>query len=152
MNFAYRILNTFSSVERDEALPLLLLFFHSFLNGISLILFETTANTLFLLKYNTESLPYVYIFSAIFSVIIGFIYSKLEQKSSVSSFLKFMILFILSIYILFYLIIKFTDSKLSFMFIMIFKDIVWMFAGMEFGLLIGYIFDIRQKAKDCLDF
>jgi AAA family ATP:ADP antiporter len=135
------------SIEKDEFLPLGFLFIHSFLNGIALTFFETTANTLFLMHYNTSELPYVYILTALVSVIAGFYYSKLEEKLSIEKLLKITMLFVLSIVVFFLLFINFSDSKLAYMGIMVMKDMIWMFAGMEFGILSGLMFNIRQGKR-----
>ncbi|EDZ63576.1 transporter, Major Facilitator superfamily [Sulfurimonas gotlandica GD1] len=142
-----KLFYVFKSIEKDEVQPLLLLFLHSFLNGLSLTFFETTANTLFLMKYDTSQLPYVYIITAIVSVIAGFYYSKLENKLSIQKLLKITLLFVLSIFIIFLVLIKFSDSKLAFMGIMVFKDMMWMFVGLEFGILSSFLFNIRQGKR-----
>lgn len=125
----------------------MLLFFHSFLSGISLVYFETTANTLFLMEYNISELPYVYIIASLVSVLIGVFYARLEEKFQIQKLLKISLFFVLSVIIIFFILIKFNDTKLSAMGIMVFKDILWMFVGMEFGILTGIIFDIRQGKR-----
>ena len=125
----------------------MLLFFHSFLSGISLVYFETTANTLFLMEYNISELPYVYIIASLVSVLIGVFYARLEEKFQIQKLLKISLFFVLSVIIIFFILIKFNDNKLSAMGIMVFKDILWMFVGMEFGILTGIIFDIRQGKR-----
>jgi|GEM_PF-2367102 len=125
----------------------MLLFLHSFLSGISLVFFETAANTLFLMEHSISELPYVYIVASILSVLMGVVYTKLEQKIDIQKLLKISLYFVLCMIVLFFVLIKFNDNKLSFMGIMIFKDILWMFVGMEFGILTGIIFNIRQGKR-----
>ena len=123
------------------------MFVHSFLNGISLVFFEATANTLFLTQYDTSELPYVYILTSIISVFLGFLYTKLEEKFVIKKLLNITLLFILASVVIFYVVIKLFDIKLANMGIMVFKDIIWMFSGIEFGILTGIIFDIRQGKR-----
>ena len=134
-------------MEQSEKPALLLLFLHSFLSGISLVFFETAANTLFLMEHNISELPYVYIIASILSVLMGIIYTKLEKKLDIQKLLKLSLYFVLGVIVIFFILIKFNDNKLSFMGIMIFKDILWMFVGMEFGILTGIIFNIRQGKR-----
>ncbi len=124
-----------------------MLFLHSFLSGISLVFFETAANTLFLMEYNISELPYVYISASILSVLMGLFYTKLQDKIDIQKLLKISLYFVLAMIIVFFILIKFNDHKLSAMGIMIFKDILWMFVGMEFGILTGIIFNIRQGKR-----
>jgi len=99
------------------------------------------------MEYDTTELPYVYIFTSIISVSLGFVYTKFEEKFRVKKLLNITFLFLVSLVVIFYLLIKFYDIKITHMAIMIFKDIIWMFAGIEFGILSGIIFDIRQGKR-----
>lgn len=99
------------------------------------------------MKYNTSELPYVYILTAFISVIAGFYYAKLEEKLSIAKLLKITMLFVLGIVVFFLILIKFSDTKLAFMGIMVFKDMIWMFVGIEFGILSGLLFNIRQGKR-----
>ncbi|MDB2562485.1 MFS transporter [Sulfurimonas sp.] len=142
-----KLSKAFRSIERVEVLPLTLLFFHSFLNGVALVFFETTANTLFLMEYDTGTLPYVYILTALVSVIFGYFYTKLEDNVTVTKLLRITMLFVIAVIFFFLVLIKYSDSKLAYMGIMVSKDLVWMFIGMEFGILTGMIFNIRQGKR-----
>jgi len=141
------VINLLKSIEKNEVLPVTLLFLHSFLNGLALVYFEATANTLFLINYNVSELPYIYIFTAITSVILGYFYTKLEQNLNIKKLLSITLLVASSIIIAFFLAIKLAETKLLFMLIMIFKDIMWIFVGIEFGVLMGLMFNIRQGKR-----
>jgi len=99
------------------------------------------------MEYNISELPYVYIIASVLSVFMGVLFAKLEKKLNLQKLLKISLYFVLAMIIAFFILIKFNDSKLSFMGIMVFKDILWMFVGMEFGILTGIIFDIRQGKR-----
>ncbi|MEA3354647.1 MAG: MFS transporter [Campylobacterota bacterium] len=135
------------SVEKNEIFPLTLLFIHSFLNGLALVFFETAANTLFLMNYNTSELPYVYILTSFVSVLVGYYYTKLENNLSIQKLLSITLFFILFIMAFFFISISIFDSKALTMGIMIFKDVAWVFVGIEFGMLTGIIFNIRQGKR-----
>jgi hypothetical protein len=140
-------INSIISVEKNESLPLLLLFIHSFFNGISLVFFETVANTLFLIKYDTSELPLVYILTSIASVMLGVLYTKFEEKFNVDKLLKITLIFLFSCVALFFILINIFNIDIAYMFIMVFKDILWIFAGIEFGILTGIMFNIRQGKR-----
>jgi len=99
------------------------------------------------MEYNISELPYVYISASILSVLMGLFYTKLQDKIDIQKLLKISLYFVLAMIIVFFILIKFNDHKLSAMGIMIFKDILWMFVGMEFGILTGIIFNIRQGKR-----
>jgi len=141
------IINLFKSIEKNEILPVSFLFLHSFLNGLALVYFEATANTLFLMNYDVSELPYIYILTAITSVVLGYFYTKLEHSLNINKLLSITLLFAATLIIAFFIAIKLSESKLLFMLIMIFKDIMWIFVGIEFGILMGLMFNIRQGKR-----
>lgn len=124
-----------------------MLFIHSFLNGLALVYFETTANTLFLMNYNISELPYIYILTALVSVAIGSFYTKLEKILNIQKLLLLTLLFAISVVAIFFLLIKIFELKMFYMWIMIFKDVMWVFVGIEFGILLGLMFNIRQGKR-----
>ncbi|MBN2826172.1 MAG: MFS transporter [Campylobacterales bacterium] len=128
-------------------MPLSMLFIHSFLSGVALIFFETTANTMFLTDFGTSELPYVYILTAFVSVVAGFGYTKLEQRLDIKMLLKITLGFVLFIVVSFFILIRISDNSAASMAIMVFKDVVWMFVALEFGILSGIIFNIRQGKR-----
>lgn len=139
--------NLFIDIKEGELGILTIIFIHSFLNGFALIFFETTASTLFLMEYSSSEIPLVYILSAVASVFFGYFFTKLESSIDVKKLLKITLFFILFSILAFFLVIKFNDNRVSYFGIMIFKDILWMFAGIEFGIITSIVFDIRQGKR-----
>jgi ATP:ADP antiporter, AAA family len=99
------------------------------------------------MNYNITELPYVYMFSAVASVIVGYFYTQLEEKIDVQKLLKVTLFFILVIVSSFFIALKMSTSKEVYMVLMSFKDLIWIFVGMEFGILTGMIFNIRQGKR-----
>jgi len=124
-----------------------MLFLHSFLSGVALIFFETTANTMFLMNFSATHLPYVYILTAFVSVIIGYLYTRVEERLDIKMLLKVTIGFVLVSIIAFFIVIQLSNHKIASMAIMVFKDVLWMFVSIEFGILTGIIFNIRQGKR-----
>ncbi len=99
------------------------------------------------MRYGVSELPYVYIFTALFSVLIGLVYAKMQNSLDIQKVLRVTMYFMLALILSFFLLIKFAEYQLTYMGIMIAKDILWLFIGMEFGILSGIIFDIRQGKR-----
>ncbi|MEA2028744.1 MAG: hypothetical protein U9N49_07185 [Campylobacterota bacterium] len=135
------------TIEKDEFLPLTMLFMHSFLSGIALIFFETTANTIFLVDLGVSHLPYVYILSAIVSIVAGYSYTLFEERLDIKMLLKIMLGFVLFIVTSFVILIQISNHPFISLALMVFKDLIWIFVSMEFGLLIGIILNIRQGKR-----
>ncbi|MEA3490514.1 MAG: MFS transporter [Campylobacterota bacterium] len=140
-------LRILDSIEKSEVLPLVLLFTFSFLNGMALVFFETTANTLFLIKHDIKTLPYVYILTALVSVIFGYFYDRLESRIPITKLLRIILLFVMTIILFFFILIKLNDSEWVYLGLMVSKDLVWIFISIEFGILSSMIFNIRQGKR-----
>lgn len=137
----------FSSVEKNEVVPLALLFSYAFLNGFAMVLFDTTASTLFLLHYDTNDLPYVYIATAFLSVFVGFLYTKIEEKIELKKLLQIIMIFVFIADSAFFVVLSFDSSGIGAMAMMVFKDTLIMFVGVVFGIISGLIFNIRQSKR-----
>jgi len=126
---------------------LALLFLHSFLSGIALIFFETTANTMFLSHFDAAHIAYIYIATAFVAVLVGYNYSKLEERLDIKTLLKATMGFVVLIVTLFFIMLKLDNHQVATIAIMIFKEIIWIFISIEFALLSGMIFNIRQGKR-----
>lgn len=138
---------TVLNIRPGEGLPLTLLLIHSFAQGLSFVFLETPANTLFLSKFSVESLPYVYIATAIVSTLIGFGYSKMEASIPPAKLLSVTLIFLLVMTGLFYGAFLLYDSKWLTMGLMIWKDVWWALTGIEFWALAGFLFNVRQGKR-----
>ncbi len=68
------------NIRPGEGVPLALLLAHSFLNGLSAVFLDTAASSFFLARYGAVMLPYVYLGTAVLSVIIGLVYARVEAR------------------------------------------------------------------------
>ena len=114
---------------------------------MALVYFETTASTLFLIRYDIDELPIVYIFTAFISILLGLLYTKLVENLSIQKLLITTMVFLSIVIFFFYIVIQILNLDFSYMGVMIFKDILWIFAGIEFGIISGILFNIRQNKR-----
>ena len=99
------------------------------------------------MNYDTSDLPYIYILASIVSVVIGYFYTVLENNLNIKKLLSITLFLILLIVIFFFVSITVFKIKALYMWIMVFKDVLWIFVGIEFGILTGMIFNIRQGKR-----
>ena len=83
------------NIQPGEGLPVALLLSHSFFMGLAGVLFYTAASALFLAAFAPDTLPYVYIASAGFVALGGFLYAKLEAWVPVSRLLPATLVFLI---------------------------------------------------------
>jgi AAA family ATP:ADP antiporter len=100
-----------------------------------------------LIRYDITELPFVYILTAIISIALGLLYTRFVETFSVQKLLKTTMFFLAIVIFSFYSLIQIFNFDFSYMGIMIFKDILWIFAGIEFGIISGIIFNIRQNKR-----
>jgi len=134
-------------IRAGEGLPLFLLLIHSFFKGIALVFFEVSANTLFLQTFDANALPYVYIATAITTVGLGFVYSRLETRISAAHLLNTTLLFLLFMLLVFYIGISQTQAPWLIMAMMVWKGVHWILLTLEFWALAGLLFNVRQGKR-----
>src|SRR5215831_7620230 len=86
------------NIAPGEGLPVALLLSHSFFMGLAGVFFYTAASAVFLMTFAPTTLPYVYMASAGFVALCGFLYAKLETRLPVSLLLPAtLVLLVLSV-------------------------------------------------------
>ena len=141
------VLKKVLNIEKGEGKSFSLFLIHSFSKGGILVLFETVANTKFLDTFSSDMLPFAYIGISVVSILIGFLYSKLENIVSTFKLLLSLLFFLIGVSGFFFLSITFSDSKIVIFFMFIWKSVQWILLGLEFWSLAGMIFDVRQGKR-----
>lgn len=152
-------LATLFNVRQGEGKPLMLLIAHSFFSGLGIVFFEISTNTLFLSLNQTYPmfsaqlvLPYVYIVTAMITIGLGTIYSKLESRLNPANLLKITLSFLLGMLVVFYIgayaLIDNVNYGLWFaVALMIWKGVHWTLLMLEFWALAGLLFNVRQGKR-----
>jgi len=86
------------NIAPDEGVPVALLLSHSFFMGLAGVFFYTAASAIFLMTFAPTALPFVYMASAGFVALCGFLYAQLEARLPVSRlFLATLVVLVLSV-------------------------------------------------------
>ncbi len=147
MNIVKNKLEKVFNIRTREDYPAILLFIHSFFQGISLVFLITASYALFLSAFNVRTLPYVYIISAGMIAGVRFAYSKIEQNISFTTLIFFKTGFILFSVEIFYLCLRLTESEWVIMALVIWHNVLIVFADLDFLGLAGRIAGLRQNKK-----
>ena len=75
------VLSRLASVEPGEGRTASLMLAHSFFMGLATVFFETAASALFLSRFGSASLPYVYVAAAGLNIAVGFAYTRLSART-----------------------------------------------------------------------
>ncbi|MDQ3550044.1 MAG: MFS transporter [Bacteroidota bacterium] len=134
-------------IRKSESKLVEKLFIFEFFQGAAIAIFFTTAISIFLERKPTSELPVVFIISAILLWIFGFIYSKLENKVPFRSVILTVLIFNLSVIVLFRLLMQHqSESWFLFLFLSFF-NVLYLLNNLEFWGLTALLFDVRQSKR-----
>jgi ATP:ADP antiporter, AAA family len=144
MKFALgKVLNIKSGEEGKVGLLLI----YSFFIGITLALFYTASNTLFLQDFQAKDLPYVYILSGIIGYALWFITSRLKKYLSGTKLIIAYLLLLLFSFLFFGLGVQlFPGKSLSFAMLIWFGVLLYIKAVAFWGVA-GRLFDLQQGKR-----
>ena len=135
------------NVEPGEGRPLTFLMIHAFFVGITQVTFFTASNALFLVEFSAETLPFVYMVSAVVSTLTGGIYATFERRLSIQSLLTITLLFLLISVSAFRLSIELTGSKWPAFGLMVWFVVLRALLNVELWGLSGRLFNVRQGKR-----
>ena len=135
------------NVRRGESPSVLSLFLFSFLLGASYVFFETTSNTLFLGTFGAASIPIIYLVSAFVLCLTGYVFSRIESRTTLSRLLNSSLLFLLTSVLVFYAALALASSRGVALGLMIWKDVLFTLSQLEFWALAGLLLDVRQGKR-----
>jgi len=124
-----------------------LLLLHSFFIGVNRVFLLSVSTSLFLTEFGANTLPYVYIATAVANSLVGFIYTWLGKRIS---FVKLLVANLVFQFILvtgFWLLFGLTDAQWPAIAFMIAIELLWLLTNLEFWSLSARIFNIQQGKR-----
>lgn len=140
----YRIFD----IREGEGFIASLMFGFIFLLTASLLIVKPVRNSLFLVKFGADKLPYVYILVALFSAIIAFLYSKFSKKASLN-YLIITTLVISILSLLFFWVLlhfQYQGGWLLYTFY-IWVAIFGVITSTQFWILANHVFNAREAKR-----
>jgi len=135
------------NVRLGEGRIVIALLLHSFFLGIGITYFFSAASALFLIKFGAETLPYVYIGLAIVAPTTGLLFSKLEQKLSITKLFAITLGFLFVSICIFRLVLDITDFRWPFFLFYVWANVFVVLCHLEFWGLAGRCFNVRQGKR-----
>jgi AAA family ATP:ADP antiporter len=141
--------NTFATalnLQSGEGTIVGWMFLHSLLVGFTVVFLATSASTLFLTVFDAVHLSYMYIGIAVIGSIVGYLYSRLQERISAESLLKVnvTVVFLSLLLLPFPLMLR---SSAIIVVLYIWWNIVVVLLNLEFWGLAGMLFTIRQGKR-----
>jgi ATP:ADP antiporter, AAA family len=138
---------TVGQIRPGEGMACLLLLLHSFALGAAGVFLDTPANTLFLHQFSVDTLPYVYMLTAAITALLGYGYARLEARLAPAQLLVATLAFLLGGTGLLYGALWVSEAPWLTLGLMVWKDVQWVFADIEFWALAGLLFNVRQGKR-----
>ena len=146
MNLSQR-LSTFFNVEPGEGRLVSLLFTQYFLLGAAFNFVQTAAFTLFLIEFNAQTLPYVYLANAVIISLLTFLYLRLGRRSSFSRLLAINLSFLLVLVVVFRLGLALPGASWVVFALPILFQILVNLGNLAVWPLAGRLFNVRQAKR-----
>jgi AAA family ATP:ADP antiporter len=135
------------NIRPGEGRLVLLLLAHSFCIGVARIFTRTAAYTLFLVEFDAQALPYVYIGISLSVTLVSFIILRLAEHLSFSKLLAANLGFLALLLGSFRLGLGFTDARWLTFALPIWYEMLWTLTGLESRSLAGRLFTVRQGKR-----
>ncbi len=135
------------NIRPDEGLATVLLFLNSFFIGISRLYLGTASYALFLDKFDVQTMPLVYIISALANTFVGIVYSRFEERMSFSKLMISIIGVSVALLLFFYVSMLLSISKATVMGLIICYNVLAVLVELEFWGLAGRLFNVRQGKR-----
>ncbi len=146
MNLLDRLSSVFN-IRPGEGRLVLLLLAHFFCIGVARIFTRTAAYTLFLVKFDAQALPYVYIGISLVGTLLSFIILRLAEHLSFSKLLATNLGFLLFFLGAFRLGLGLTEARWLTFALPIWYEVLWTLTGLECWSLASRLFTVRQSKR-----
>lgn len=146
MNLSQRAAAVFD-VQPGEGRNASLMLAHAFAMGLATVFFETAASALFLARYPSSLLPWVYIAAAIVNTTTGLVYTALQSRMGFARLMQGTLLFLLVVTLVFRAGIAWTDSAAMVFGLLVFYRVVSILTDLEYWAVAARLYDVRQAKR-----
>ncbi len=135
-------------IRAGEGSKVTLMFIYVFLLTASLLIVKPVRNSLFLVKFGAEKLPYVFILVALFSAIVASIYSKYSKRMRLNIMITITLLICISSLLLIWLMLHAGYQGSWFLYAFyVWVAIFAVITSAQFWLLANYVFNAREAKR-----
>ena len=134
-------------VRPEESRLVLLLLVQSFCMGLARFFTRTPAYTLFLIEFDAQNLPYIYIGISIIVSSLSFLYLKIFRRVSFITLLAVNLSFLLSMTVLIWLGLVVLKLNWLVFVLPLWYDVLWTLTGLAFWKEVGQLFNTEQGER-----
>jgi ATP:ADP antiporter, AAA family len=115
--------------------------------GTATVFFETAASSLFLARFGSGWLPYVYVAAAVVNTVAGVGYSALQARTSFRRLMMATVAFLLATTLLLRVGLGLTDGAWLFFLLLVWYRVISILTDLEFWAVAGRLYDVRQAKR-----
>src|SRR5688572_14090208 len=120
---------------------------HSFFMGLATVLFETAASALFLARFGSASLPYVYVAAALLNTAAGFAYSRLSARTSFARLMGGTLWLLVASVVALRLGLSMTGAAALTFFLLVWYRAISILTDLEYWAVAARLYDVRQAKR-----
>lgn len=143
-----RIVRKLFDIREGEGVLVSLMFLYIFFLVASFLIIKPVRNSLFLVNFGVEKLPYVFVLVAIFSAVVASLYAKYSKKVRLNSVIIITLLFSIACLLIVWLLLHTQYQGGWFLYAFyIWVALFGVITGAQFWLLANHIFNAREAKR-----
>lgn len=136
-----------AGVEPGERRTAGLMLAHSFFMGLAAVFFETAASALFLARFGSATLPYVYVAAALLNTAVGFAYARLSPRTSFARLMAGTLWLLVGSVIALRLGLTLTGAASLTFFLLVWYRAISILTDLEYWAVAARLYDVRQAKR-----
>jgi len=134
-------------IQPGEGRAASLMLGHSFAMGLGTVFFETAASALFLARYGSQLLPWVYIAAAAVNTLTGVVYSSVQQRVAFRRLMLGTLVFLLASIAAFRAGLALSGAGWLLFGILVFYRVLSALTDLEYWAVATRLYDVRQAKR-----
>src|SRR5205085_361094 len=140
-------LSALFDVEAGEGLLVALMMGHSFAMGLTTVWFETAANALFLDRYPSSALAFVYLAAAVLNTGAGLLYTRAQARLGFRALMMGTLVLLLVTTVGFRAALGVSGARTLLFALVVWYRAVAILTDLEYWAVAGRLFDVRQAKR-----
>lgn len=136
-----------AGVEPGEGRTAGLMLAHSFFMGLATVFFETAASALFLARFGSASLPYVYVAAALLNTAAGLAYTRLARRTAFARLMGGTLWVLVGSVVLLRVGLTMTGAAALTFFLLVWYRAISILTDLEYWAVAARLYDVRQAKR-----
>jgi hypothetical protein len=120
---------------------------HSFFMGLATVFFETAASALFLARFGSRTLPYVYVAAALLNTAVGLAYSRLAARTPFARLMGGTLWLLVVSVVTLRLGVSMTGAAALTFFLLVWYRAISILTDLEYWAVAARLYDVRQAKR-----